>query len=474
MKKTNKEELKKLARDELWRRGDLSWKFHAGQRIIDAIFRKIVNQLMVCNISRQFGKTIYSVIKAIELAIQQPGSIIRYGTAYLVDLMRFIIPAFKTVMSDCPEDIKGKLIRQGGNAFVFPNGSRIDLVGIDKNPDSMRGNSLDMVVVDEAAYVDKLDYLYDSIIIPSTVHRPHCKILMVSSAPDSPDHDFKSYCDKADKEGSYVKLTIYDHPTITKETIQRLADEVGGIDTTTFRREFLCEFVSDGKLAIIPEWNDGYIQDIPRDEYYQFYHRYVGMDIGYRDLTATIFGYYDWKKATLIIEDETHFNGPEETTGTIAGKIKEKEQELWGSLTVRKRIADNNNLHLINDMSKVYQLNFMPTDKTNLQAMVNKVREMVRFGRILIHPRCKMLIGCLRGGIWDSKKVLFARSKDYFHQDHLAALIYLVRNLDETTNPIPTTLGLSHQTHWMKNLKNQQNISQSMQNLAAAFPKGNN
>lgn len=477
MKKINPE----LARDELWRRGNLSWKFHAGQREINTFYNKMRGQLFVCNISRQFGKTVYSVIKAIELAIQKPNAIIRYGTAFLVDLLRFIIPAFKMVMQDCPESIKGQYLKKG-SVFIFPNGSRIDLVGIDKNPDAMRGNSVDMFVIDEAGYVDRLEYLYNSVIVPSTTHRPDCKVLMVSSAPSTPDHEFKMFCDKADKEGAYVMLTIYDHPTITKETIERLANEVGGKDTTTFRREFLCEFVTDSNLAIIPEWSNGnlpddkhkWIQDVPKDEFYSFYHKYDGMDIGYRDLTAVIFGYYHFKMAALVIEDEVQFHGPTETIKTMSAKIKQKETELWGDQKPHKRIADNNNLTLLNDMNVDYGIIFNATGKEALQAMVTDVRIMVNAGRVIVHPRCTKLIGCLRSGIWNAKKTIFNRSRDFGHFDHLAALIYLIRNLDLSTNPIPATYGLSHQTHWMKNLKNQQNVSQSMLNLAAAFPKGNN
>lgn len=456
----------KLAQQESWYRGNLTWKLHKGQKVINDLFNKMKGQLFVCNISRQFGKTVYSVIKAIEVAIQKPNSIIRYGTAFLVDLMRFIIPAFKLIMEDCPSPIKGKLVRQGGSAFIFPNGSRIDLVGIDRNPDAMRGNSLDLVVIDEAAYVSSLDYLFKSVIVPSTTHRPHCKILMVSSAPSSPDHDFKLYCDNAD---SYCKLTIYDHPTITEETIDRLASKVGGKDSTTFRREFLCEFVADSALQIIPEWKDEFIQDVPKDEFYNFYKKYAGMDMGYRDFTAVLFGYYDFKNSALVIEDELKFNGPEETTQTMSSKIKQKEKDIWGDIPPPNRIADNNNLTQLQDMSSIYNLSFTATTKESLEAMVNKVRIMVNAGRIMVNPRCEYLIGCLRSGIWDAKKTIFARSTKYGHFDHMAALIYLVRNLDTNSNPIPATHGFIKQNTFNYHVLDQDNMKRNLSK--ALIPK---
>jgi hypothetical protein len=37
----------------------------------------------------------------------------------------------------------------------------------------------------------------------------------------------------------------------------------------------------------------------------------------------------------------------------------------------------------------------------------------------------------------------------YGHYDHLAALVYLVRNLDQNTNPIPNNYGISARNHWI-------------------------
>jgi hypothetical protein len=62
---------------------------------------------------------------------------------------------------------------------------------------------------------------------------------------------------------------------------------------------------------------------------------------------------------------------------------------------------------------------------------------MVAEGRIIVHPRCKQLAGCLEFGVWDEKRRKFERTETLGHFDALAALIYLVRNLDVHTNPIP-------------------------------------
>lgn len=463
--------------NELWRRGELSWKLHAAQLVLDETFRNRKNQLFVGNCSRQWGKSFWAVTKAIETCIRTPFAQVRYGAAFQSDLKDFIIPAFDKVLDDAPDDVKGKKV---GNFYIFPNGSRIKLVGLDKNPNGLRGNTLDLIIIDECAFVSNLDYIYESVIVPSTLHRPNCPIIFISTPPSTPAHPFRKYVAKAELESSYVKLDIYSNPLITQEYIDRMARELGGFESTAFKREFLCMFVRDDDAAIVREWKEEFVQEVERDEFYQYYHKYVGMDLGRTHFTALIFGYYDFKKAKLIIEDELTMPGKAWTTLTLKDSIKQKEKELWkndespkdvnGTNVPFRRISDNNNPHLIIDLTSLHNLWFFETDKESLEAMVNEVRLMVASGQIIVHPRCKQLIGCLAYGEWDEKRKEFEESKvGYGHYDHLAALIYLVRNLSKSTNPIPITHGHVNQSSWLGNVKDQRHHSQNAREISKAL-----
>lgn len=461
------------AKQVLWLRGELSWKLHSAQEKLDETYRSIKGQLFVGNCSRQWGKSYWAVARAIETAIQIPKAQIRYGAAFQSDLVDFIIPAFDKILEDAPASVRGKKI---GKFYVFPNGSRIKLVGLDKHPNGLRGNTLDLIIIDECGFVANLDYIYKSVIIPATLHRPNCKIILISTPPSTPAHPFVDYVQKAELEGAYVKLDIHTNPLITEDDIQRMADEMGGRESTTFRRECLCEFVTDSDLAIIPEWQDKYVQEIERDEYYKYYHKYDGMDLGVKDLTACIFGYYDFKRASLIIEDEFDMSGPAMNTLLLVGAIKAKEKELWkndeiprdfnNSPVPFRRVSDNNWPIMMQDLSSIHNLTFIETTKDNLEAMINEVRLMVQAGQLIINPRCKKLIGCLRYGVWDAKKKAFARSTVYGHFDHLAALIYLVRNLSKGTNPIPATHGYENHTAWLGHVKDKSQSSHNSREIS--------
>lgn len=443
----------KLSKDqvvtELWKRGSLKWLLHEGQvKIYDKI-KESTDKLFVGNCSRQWGKSYEMGVICVETALNIPKAQIRYGAAHRTDVTAYIIPTFDKILETCPESLRPKFL-ENKNTYVFANGAEIRIVGVDKNPNGLRGNTLDLVVLDECAFMKNLDYVYNSVIIPATTHRPNAKIILISTPPVSPAHSFKKFCAKAELTQSYCKFTIYDNPMLTEQKIDFLAASVGGKESTTWKREYLCEFVVDSFLAIIPEWTDSYVvvpnRDGvwpygPKDGIYNLWHKYVGMDMGVVDLTVLLFAHYNFSEACIYIEDEIWLNGPDMTTDKIAKLSREKEIELWGPKKPYRRIADNNNLVMINDLSIIHDMSFVPTDKEALEAMVNEVRLWVMKGRVKVAERCLQLLGCVRYGVWDERRKKFDRSDDYGHFDALAALVYLIRNIDTSTNPIPYDYG---------------------------------
>lgn len=425
----------------LFRRGVLTHKLHAGQLVIEKSFNRVNGKLFVADCSRQLGKSTWAAFKAVETAIRRPNSRIRVATAFLTDLEQFIVPAFEFVLDGGPEDVTPKFLSQK-KEYLFPNGSKIRLVGLDRKPNGLRGNRLDLVILDEAGYIARLDYLYRYVLIPATTHVPHAKILMLSTQPESPDHDFVSFCDKAETESAYVKLTIHDNPLLDREAIDKLAEECGGYESTAFRREYLCERIVEEGRAIVPEFKASlHVATHTPGPYHHFWHRIESLDSGVRDQTACLFGFYDFLRAKLVIEGEFYLQGEAVTTKAIAHNVMKTEAEL-GYNRIYRRIADNDNLILVQDLDSDYNLNFFPTNKDELVAMVNKVRLWMQAGRIEIHPRCTHLIGSLKAGIWNKTKSEFDRSPKYGHYDAIAALVYMVRNVPDNDNPVPIGYGM--------------------------------
>src|ERR1039458_7040342 len=156
---------------ELWKRGNLSYKLHSGQEKIKNALRASTKKLFVANCARQFGKSYELCTETLELAIKKPKARIKYGTAFLADLIEFIMPNYETILEDCPSQLR-PIYKAQKAKWIFPNGSEIKLVGLDKNPNGLRGNTIDMIIVDECGFVERLDYLYKSVLVPATMHRP--------------------------------------------------------------------------------------------------------------------------------------------------------------------------------------------------------------------------------------------------------------------------------------------------------------
>lgn len=422
----------------LWHRNELSFKFHSGQVVIDEAYRKVKAKLFVANCSRRFGKTYWIVIECIRVARSKERARVKIATAFLTDLEDFIIPAFQAVLDDCPESMQ-PIWKESKKKYTFSNGSEIQLIGLDRKPNGGRGNYCDLYVFDEAAYIKNVSYIYSSVVVPMTMYRDGARVIMISTPPKSPDHDFKEFCLKAKNENAYVELDIFKNPMVTPKIIDEYKKEC--LTDTDWLREYMCQFVTDKTSALIPEMND-YNYSISKDEKnYHYFHKYVAMDLGVKDLNVTLFGHYDFLRAKLCIERELVMNGPDMTTPKLKKSIEDVENELWDGAEPYKRVADNNNPLLLLDLGSIHNMFFHSTSKDSLHAMVNQLRVWFAQGRIEIDESCAVLINSLKFGIWNDNRSEFGRSKTLGHFDAVAAIMYMVRNIDEHTNPIPLKIG---------------------------------
>lgn len=164
------------------------------------------------------------------------------------------------------------------------------------------------------------------------------------------------------------------------------------------------------------------------------------MDIGGITSTAILFGFYDWDQAAIVIEKEWVCDQNTVTSDVIASVVNDTCEELGYDQDKTTMIADNNNVILLQDLFNDHGIAFYPTAKDNLQAQVNKVKRWMKEGRIIVNEDCLQLVGCIKGAIWTKDRSKFAMSKTFGHYDALAALIYLIRNVDESENPPEETL----------------------------------
>lgn len=423
------------------------------------------NSKFVVNCSRKLGKSVLGLFVATEACLQKPNALVAFIAPTVDSVQSYIKQLAQVVFSckcghahegsvctmtpckcetftGCPAALLPKMMK---TELQFPNGSKILFRGVGKGVSdsyhNLRSFAFDLVVLDEAGFSANLDEIVDGALLATLLPRKG-NMLLLSTPPITPDHAFKEYVEQAKLVNAYMELTLRDsHYPIERQ--DQFIRELGGMESAKVQREFFCKFIIDSDFQIIPEWDDKYVQEVPRDGKWKYWRKYLSLDPGWTDFSICLYGYFNWQTKQLIIIGETMMKSPQQTTDLLAAAIIAKEKELFGDLPIHRRIADNNQPSLLTDFTLRHKLYFYPVEsKARLDVMVSDVREVVKAGRLLVSAACVQLLGCLRNGVFVKTKAgnrgkEFARSKTFGHYDAMAALIYLVRELDEGSTPLP-------------------------------------
>ena len=211
---------------ELWRRGELSWKLDGVQKQMHKSFYESKFKTHTWLLARRSGKTFLLCILALEQCIKTPNSIVKFVSPTKLQVNNNVRPLFKTILGDCPEDIKPEF-RTKDYIYYFPNGSEIQLAGTDSgHAEKLRGGDSHICIVDEAGSCDQLETVVKSILLPTTLIT-RGKLVLASTPPQESGHDFIKFIEEADLRGSLVKKTVYDNPRISKDQLEELIEELG-------------------------------------------------------------------------------------------------------------------------------------------------------------------------------------------------------------------------------------------------------
>lgn len=437
---------KEKAREILWRKGNLLFKLDETQKELYRFVHENPHQIIVIGASRRLGKSYFLLTLAFEECLKNPNRIVKYVAQTLKEVKKITDYLIKQLTSDCPKDLIPHF-HTHYHSLIFPNGSQIHFAGTEMNrAENLRGSEAHLCIVDEAGFCNNLDYIVNSILFPLTTLTKG-KIILASTPSVSIDHPFIKLLIEAEREGRFIKKTIYDNPRLKPEDIEQIAQQIGGKDSVAFRREYLVELISSDVDAVLPEFTRTVEEEIVKAGYVRpdYFDAYVSMDIGGKDFTAVLFAYYDFLNNIVVIEDELVFKNAV-LSDELAQAIKEKELELWGHNNNGRgkifRYSDNNNIILLNDFIVKHDLVFIPTRKDDKKTALNDVRTRIKTKKLIIHPQCVNLVRHMRSAVWATNKKDFAKSTELGHYDCVDALIYLIRNINFNRNPYPANYNL--------------------------------
>ncbi len=463
--------------NELWRRSEIDFLFRPEQKKMEESFAKQTGKILTLLCSRRLGKTYKMFGKCVQICLKNPYAVAKYLFPEKAQGSLILEEVSRQLFETCPPDVMPEW-QATKQRYVFPNGSQIQIGGIDdRGGDSLRGGSSDICVLDEIGFADSkyVNHAILNVLLPTMIHNPKAKIYLISTPPKTSTHVFYTdYVKPLLAQKKIEKLTVYESSVLTTEEIEQsiAVNYPKGLKDPEFLREFMCEMSDDVASKIFPEADQKYIDTMTFNEYKlpPYFDYYVSGDIGFKDLTVYLFGYWNFHEAKLYVLDELVIHGPslngQSLTQVLASGIQAKERELFGNQKPYMRLMDND-LIIINNLNTEHGLNFIPTQKDNKEGAVNTVRLMLNNKQIMIHSRCKHLLYHMQYGEWDQKASRSTRgflripdSPDKTirggHCDAADALIYMCRQLLMTRNHNPYPKGydapLASNSFTVKNL----------------------
>jgi hypothetical protein len=364
----------------------LAFEPHAGQEdIADAT---IDHRFVVVRAGRRFGKSSLALNIVLREAVNTPG---RYWviapeytqakSIYWRDLVSEYVPRELVVKRNDNELIlEIKTLVEGKTSVIEFKGS--------DREDKLRGAGLMGVVLDEYAF--QKERVWDKIIGPMLVQTNGWALFITT--PNGVANHFKKFWDDAlaleaagNPDWKTFHFSSYDNPLIPRENLDKERDR---LTPEFFEQEYMAEFAKFVGLIYTGFDDKVHIQDFEVDEGWTFYR---SVDFGATDPDAVPFMGVD-KDGVIHIFDEIYISNL--YTSEFANLIKQKSAHRYFTASYGDSAAKQS----IMDLS-TYGIYLIPvkknaavtetSNKNWIIAGIDRVHQLLKENKIIVHPRCK-------------------------------------------------------------------------------------
>lgn len=362
---------------------------HAGQWAIADAFNEGAQRVVV-RAGRRFGKSALALNLVLREALQNPG---RYWiiapeyrqakTIYWRDLVDEFIPEQLIIRKNDAELIIELLSLVDGKKSV------IEFKGSD-NENTLRGAGLKGVVLDEFAF--QKEHVWSKIVSPMLVQTNGWALFITT--PNGVANHFKTFWDDAvareadgDKDWRTFHFTSYDN-TLEPHMKENLDKERLRLSPEFFEQEYMAEFAKFVGLIYTGFDEARHVQNFEVDENWTFYR---AIDFGATDPDAVPFIGVN-RDGVIHVFDEIYMSNL--YTSEFAELIKQKSAHRYFVATY----ADSAGKQQIMDLG-TYGIHCIPVKKNTgegnknwIIAGIDRVHQLLKDGKIVVHPRCKGLI----------------------------------------------------------------------------------
>jgi hypothetical protein len=192
---------------------------------------------------RRLGKTVAMVNHLIKQALLCPLS--RPHCAYIAPLYNQAKSVAWHYVKEFSAVIPGSKHNESELYVEFPNGGRVRLFGAD-NPDSLRGNYFDTLVLDEVA--DMKPELWGEVLYPALVDR-HGSVVFIGT-PKGINLLYEIYTQGLQRPDWHCAVyRVTDTDVIPPHEIVEIKESMS---EPQFRQEFMCDFMASAENILIP------------------------------------------------------------------------------------------------------------------------------------------------------------------------------------------------------------------------------
>lgn len=245
--------------------GIVNFELYDYQRtIIDTCLN---NNFIICNLARQMGKTTSVGAYVLLEALFNPN----YTIAILANkssTSREILERIKMMFEYLPEFLKLGVKEWNKGSIEFGNGSKIFAASTTST--SIRGKSVNIIVLDEFAFVENAEEFYTST-FPTISAGKKTKVI-ITSTPNGMNLFYKIFNEAKNNLNSYVALE-FDWTHDPRKDIEWMEATIRNIGEQNFNQEFKIQFagsastlISGNKLQSIP-----YISPIDDKDNFKIY-----------------------------------------------------------------------------------------------------------------------------------------------------------------------------------------------------------
>jgi hypothetical protein len=205
---------------------------------------KALKRFSVLVVHRRGGKTVLAIMRLVDAALRLDRPMGRYG--YLAPHLKQAKRISWKYLLEYSMKVPGTIKNETELWVQFPNGARIQVFGADQ-PDSIRGDYFDGVVIDEVAQIKR--ELWGSVVRPMLADRKGWALFIGTPKGINLLSEIY-YAALSDPEWFAAVFTCYDTDALAPEEIESIKNDPTSTEMQ-FRQEMLCDFTASSANTLI-------------------------------------------------------------------------------------------------------------------------------------------------------------------------------------------------------------------------------